>query len=180
MPSKHNEMNFLLISSDTQRSGKLMQIFEEQGIHGDMRKMRASKSAIACARRLGRYRQNSRHDMVLVDFADPDEKTMAVVRDIALGSDRLECPIILLTSEESEYLLEDDGAVDSWTNMFAPTSLACFLKKMRQHSRSRFLRALNVISNVGPVLVRLPIYFMRDPYDRPVTQLDDMQMRQVA
>jgi len=180
VPSKHNEMNFLLISGDSQRSAKLLQIFEEQGIRGDMRKMRASKSAIACARRLGRYRQNSHHDMVLVDFAEPDDKTLAVVRDIALGSDRLDCPVILLTSEESEYLLEQNGAVNSWTNMFAPTSLACFLKKMRQHSQSRFLRALNVISNVGPVLVRLPIYFMRDPYDRSVPHLDNLQIRQVA
>lgn len=154
-------MSLLLISDSADKAAMLTQIMEQHGLQDEIRRMGPTQSAVACARRSGRYRRATPHDFILFDFSEPDEQSLSIVSDIAFGPNRAAAPVILLTSDTSECLLDSDNLASGGTDMFAPTSLICFLKKMRQHSRRRFLRALGVMSDLGPVLVRLPGFFLR-------------------
>jgi CheY-like chemotaxis protein len=165
-------MNLLLISDSPQRAVMLMQIMQQLGLSGEIRRMRPTPGAVACARRSGRYRRAVPHDFILFDFSEPDERCLSIVSDIAFDPNQASAPVILLTSSASERLLDSDRLGGARNSMFAPTGLSCFLKKMRQHSRRRFLRALCVMSDLGPVLVRLPGFFLRPA--------DEISSRQVA
>jgi hypothetical protein len=43
--------------------------------------------------------------------------------------------------------------------MFAPKTLTDFVKKMREHNRDLFLQSVVTLSDLGPILVRLPDTF---------------------
>jgi len=161
VPDESDVMNVLLISDSPEKAEMLTQIMDQHGLKGEIHRLRPTQSSIACARRSGRYRRVAPHDFILFDFSEPDEHCVSIVSDIAFGPNRASAPVILLTSNASEHLLESDRLSSGGTGMFAPTGLNCFLKKMRQHSRRRFLRALSVMSDLGPVLVRLPGFFLR-------------------
>ena len=70
---------------------------------------------------------------------------------------------MILTSDLSEHLLEDAGVADGRSIMFEPAELSCFLKKMHEHRSARFKRALSVMYELGPILVRLPRSFVDSP-----------------
>ena len=70
-----------------------------------------------------------------------------------------------LTSEASDEALHSKELHFDDSRVFAPTSLGCFIRKMQQHSRERFLRALSVMSELGPILVRLPSALARQNGD---------------
>ena len=173
MPADNDTiLSLLLISGSVEKASMLAHAMEQQGVRSDIRTMRPSRSAVAYARRSGRYRRAKPHDFILFDFSEPDPQSLAIVADVAFGPNRAAAPVILLTSPSSECLLDSDVLHHSKLGLFAPTSLGGFLCKMRQHSRHRFLRALSVMSELGPILVRLPGFFLRHP--------DEMSVQQVA
>jgi hypothetical protein len=93
---------------------------------------------------------------VLIDFAAPDAATLAVAARLGVGQSPLTTPLVLLTTEDSEAELRG-GALDfDETRVFAPTELARFADKLFRQPRARVLRALSVLSGLGPILVRLP------------------------
>jgi response regulator RpfG family c-di-GMP phosphodiesterase len=170
--TENSLMNLLFISDSDEKADLLRQAMRQQGLRGDIRRMRPTRSAVAYARRSGRFKEAKAHDFILFDFSEPDEKCLSIVADVAFGPNKAASPVILLTSPGSECLLDSERLAVDDHGMFAPTSLSCFLNKMRQHSRSRFMRALTVMSDLGPVLVRLPGFFMR--------HRDDVVVQQVA
>ena len=156
MRANDEQMKLLLISDGSEQAALLRQLMEQQGLRGEIRRMDQSRSAVSCARRSGPYRGEPPPDVVLLDFSHPDRRSMSVVKQIALGSGRVTAPVVLLTSEESDAALHSKELHFDETQVFAPTSLSCFIRKMQQHSRQRFLRALSVMADLGPILVRLP------------------------
>ena len=160
-------MNLLLIADSSEKAAMLRQLMELNGLCGEIRRMHQGKSAVAYARQKGPYKDAAPPDLILLDFSEPDERCLSIATQVALGPGRAPAPVVLLTSAESEDLLRSGVLKCDGSKMFAPTNLICFIKKMKQHSRSRFLRALSVISELGPVLVRLPTSFARHPQDQP-------------
>lgn len=149
--------SLLLISGSCELAAMLRQLMEQQGLHGEIRRMDPGKSAVALARRSGPYKGASAAlDLVLFDFEAPNARSLSVLQQIAPTSGRLPVPLVLLTSPTSEELLSSGNFWFDETRVFAPTSLACFLGGMRQHARYRFLRALAVMGELGPILVSLP------------------------
>lgn len=166
----HNDsetMNVLLISEMCGRAAMLRQVMEANGLSGEIRRMRPSKNAVAYAMRSGPFADMQKPDFILLDFSAPDRGCQFIVNEVAFRSPRLSTPVILLTSQDSEHLLQTDSFNSGDSNMFAPTSLFCFVRKMKQHSRGRFLGALSVMSDLGPILVRLPLSFLRQADDQP-------------
>lgn len=149
-------INLLLISDGSDQAAMLQHLMEQQGLQGQIRRMKQGRSAIACVRRKGPYRGESPPDVVLLDFSHPDSRSISVVKQVALGSGRSNTPVVLLTSEDSDEALHSKELRFDENSVFAPTSLSCFVRKMRQHSRRRFLRALEVMSDLGPILVSVP------------------------
>lgn len=156
MRANDEQIKLLLISDGGEKAAMLRQLMAKQGLQGEIRRMDPGRSAVACARRSGPYRGEPAADVVLLDFSAPDRKSMSVVKQIALGSSRLDTPVVLLTSEASDAALHSNELRFDEHSVFAPTSLGCFIRKMQQHSRHRFLRALAVMADLGPILVRLP------------------------
>ena len=157
MSDQTRSINALLISGSSDNASLLIDAMEREGLAGEIHRTRPSPAAVDSARRCGRFRHAPPHDFVLLDFSEPDEASLSVVSELAFGASRARVPIVLLTSSESEPLLKPDSPLTAGTCMFAPTTLGSFIGKMRQHSRKRFLRALSVMSELGPVLVRLPM-----------------------
>lgn len=150
-------INALLISASSDNASMLIDAMERKGLAGEIHRTRPSPAAVESARRCGRFRYAPPHDFVLLDITVPDEASLAVVSELAFGASRARVPIVLLTTTDSEFLLQPDNPLTAGTCMFAPTTLDSFISKMRQHSRKRFLRALAVMSELGPVIVRLPL-----------------------
>ena len=173
-------INALLISASSDNAALLVAAMERAGLAGEIHRTRPSPGACESARRCGRFRHAPAHDFVVLDFSKPDEASLAVVSELAFGTSRARVPIVLLTTAESELLLRPDSPLTAGTCMFAPTSLGSFIAKIRQHSRKRFLRALAVMSELGPVLVRLPTALAADNEEAPDSAPTDYAECQVA
>ena len=165
-------MNVLLVSDCPDKAAMLAQLMEQQSLSVNLHRMQPSRSAVDYARRSGRYRRVTPHHFILFDFSEPDKACLSTVSTIAFGANRAPAPLVLLTSPESESLLYSGRIERGDSCMFSPTSLNGFLRYMREHSVSRILHSLSILSDLGPVLVRLPGYFMRDR--------DDISARAVA
>ena len=149
-------INLVLIADDQGRSSILRSMLEKFGINGVIRRISPGENAIDCARKSGSYREKSLPDLIFFDFTDPNEKSIAVLREIAFGDERARVPVVLLTSSDSLELLDDGSVSDPTAIMFSPTSLPSFVGKMKNGKRSAFFRALDTLYQYGPILVRLP------------------------
>lgn len=150
------EMNILLIAQSSSRALALRDFMEEQQLNCLLRRVDPSNGARAYVRRTGMYQKTTRPDLIVFDFTSPDAEQLSLLKSIAFGPKRAGTPIVILTGESGERVLDRDGILDSYSTMFAPTELSCFLGKMREHRRRRFLRALEVMHEHGPILVRSP------------------------
>ncbi len=167
MLDHHEAINVLLIADCSATAAMLRQVMEQSGLRGEIRRMHQGRSAVAYARRSGPYKEAKSPHLILLDFSAPDERCLSIVTELAFGQDRAPAPVILLTSPESEHFLHSGNLTRDSSRIFAPTSLLSFIRKMRQHPRSRFLRALSVMYDLGPILVRLPASFVRRPEEQP-------------
>lgn len=95
-------------------------------------------------------------DLILFDFSDPSERNLQLAIDVACGPMRTRRPVAFLTTRESELLLESRELECCDMTSFAPIMLHDFVHKMNMHSEQRFLRALALLYELGPILVRLP------------------------
>lgn len=157
------DMNILIISSDRHQSGLLRQSIEQRGVRCSMRRIEPTLAASDAIRRLESASDAPTPDMVFFDLSKPDPDKLRALKRIAFGNRRAKSPVVILTSDRSEHLLKDAGVADGRSIMFEPAELSCFLKKMHEHQRARFKRALSVMYELGPILVRLPHSFVDSP-----------------
>jgi len=149
-------VNLVLIADNPGRAAILKNTMEQTGINGVIRRLPPGAPAIDCARQSGSYREKSLPDLILFDFADPNEHNTSVLRDIAFGNERARVPIVLLTTARSQELLDTGDVDDKKAIMFSPTSLSSFVSKMKSGKRKLFFKSLNTLFQYGPILVRLP------------------------
>lgn len=157
-----SDMHIVIISDDRHQSGLLRQAIEQRGMRCGMQRIEPSLRSGDAIRRL-EAPGNTSPDMVLFDLSHPDPEKLQALKRVAFGKRRARSPVVILTSDFSERLLEDAGVADSRSIMFEPAELSCFLKKMHEHRSARFKRALNVMYELGPILVRLPRSFVDGP-----------------
>lgn len=156
MQAGNKGMNLVVIADDPARATLLHSSMQTAGVNGVVRRISPGHRAIDCARKAGCYREKSLPDLIFLDFAEPDERTFAILSDIAFGENRAHVPVVLLTSANSWQLLESGSVGDEAAVMFSPTSLPSFVSKMRNGNRTSFLKALKTLYQYGPILVRLP------------------------
>jgi response regulator RpfG family c-di-GMP phosphodiesterase len=149
-------VNLVLIADNPDRASMLRDKMEKTGINGVIRRLAPGTPAVDCARKSGAYREKHLPDLILFDYADPNEKNTTVLRDIAFSNDRARVPVVLLTSPGSQELLDTGNIGGNKAIMFSPTSLSSFVRKMKNGKRSSFFKALNTLYQYGPILVRLP------------------------
>ncbi len=163
MKDNGSGMNILIISDDRHQSGLLRQAIEQRGIECGMRRIDATNAACNYIRRAAPRGDNVAPDLVLFDLTQSDPDKLQVLKRIAFGKRRSPAPVVILTSDVSEQVLDHAGVADGRSVMFEPAELSCFLKKMQEHHRDRFKRALGVMYELGPILVRLPRSFVNRP-----------------
>jgi len=163
------DINLVLIAENPNRASMLRDTLETTGISGVIRRLEPGSPAIDCARKSGAYRRKDLPDLILFDYADPNERTTSILRDLVFGDEKARVPVILLTTPCSQELLDTGDVGGEEAVMFSPTSLKSFVSKMKNGKRTPFFKALDTLFQYGPILVRMPESFLQ--YDCAHTAL---------
>lgn len=156
MAQMDKDINLVLIADNPGCAATLRDALEVKGINGTIRRVAPGGRAVDCARHTGTFSRTERPDLIIFDFAEPDDKTSSVLNEIAFCPNKPDVPIVLLTSAESQELLEAGDVGDDKAIMFSPTSLSSFVSKMSRGRRDSFLGALRTLYSYGPILVSMP------------------------
>ena len=156
MTETEKDINLILIADDPGRANALRESLQVAGISGVIRRVTPGERAVDCARRKGPFGTCDTPDLILFDYEDPDEDKTTVLTEIAFSPERTEIPVVLLTSPESQELLDSGDVGDDKAVMFTPTSLSSFIDKMRNGHREVFLKAVRTLYEYGPILVSMP------------------------
>lgn len=157
MAHQEKGINLVLIANDPGCAATLRDALEVKGINGTIRRVAPGGRAVDCARHTGKFSNTERPDLIIFDFAEPDDKTSSVLNEIAFCEDKPEVPVVLLTSAESQELLDAGDVGDDKAIMFSPTSLSSFVGKMKNGHRDKFFGALRTLYSYGPILVSMPV-----------------------
>lgn len=150
------EMNLMLITDKPDRAWMIRDLMQKSDVSGVIRRLPPSMAAINCAHQSGKYRSKTLPDLFFFDYSSPDDRTTAILKKMAFGGNKSSVPVILLTSPQTQELL-DTGEIDGGDAvMFSPTGLPSFVEKMRCGKREAFFKALNTLFQFGPILVRMP------------------------
>jgi DNA-binding NarL/FixJ family response regulator len=149
-------VNALLISDCQDCAALLHQAMESDGINGNIHRIDAHIDGLGRIRELCRDKSSRRPDFIVYDLADPTPRQTELLTKLAFGAGRSPVPVVVLTSPDSEKLLQS-GNVDGGNSvMFSAISLDNLVATLRNKRRSRFLRTLSVIYAIGPILVQAP------------------------
>lgn len=162
----------LLVSDNTERADMIRQLMQRHNLRGELHRVRLGHRAIQRVRREKGFHDSKRYDLVLLDFATPDERRLPAVGEIAFRRKRKQAPVVLLTSPDSESLLSQGPFAESAAELFSPLGLFEFFARARDNEPNRFLRAVRVIAKFGPLLVRLPGFVAECPKSSCVTHRD--------
>ncbi len=156
MQMSPNGINLVLIAQDSARASMLRDTMARFGIDGVIRRIGPGAPAVACARQQGSYCEKPLPDLFFLDFTAPTEEDISVLKAIAFGEQRTQVPVVLITSSDSQDLLENGTVAEDSAVMFSPTSLTSFIRKMKTDKRPSFFKALHTLYQYGPILVRSP------------------------
>lgn len=156
MQMSANDINLVLIAEDSARATLLRDTMSNCGVEGVIRRIDPGNPAVDCARQTGPYRERPLPDLIFLDFTNPNEENIAVLKAIAFGEKRTSVPVVLMTSDYSQELLDNGGVAEESAVMFSPTSLPSFFRKMKTGERPSFFKALRTLYQYGPILVRPP------------------------
>lgn len=153
----------LVVIADTAHSATLLtDTLRTAGIRGDVVWLPPGKVAVSRVRQTETYSDTEPPDLYFFDYSHPNERITKVLQSLAFGEHKSAVPFVLLTSPESQALL-DSGEVDGGgAIMFSPTGLASFIRKMQHDNRSRFFKAVHTLYQFGPILVRTPHMMLRN------------------
>ncbi|MDJ0709960.1 MAG: hypothetical protein QNJ14_06210 [Woeseiaceae bacterium] len=156
MTKNEKDINLVLIGDDPGCANTIRESLQVAGISGIIRRVRPGDRAVDCARHQGSFESADLPDLILFDYEDPDEIKTEILNEIAFCPERAEVPVVLLTSPESQELLDNGDVGDDKAVMFTPTSLTSFVNKMRNGHREMFFKAVHTLYEYGPILVRMP------------------------
>lgn len=155
----HNHIvNILLIEDSPYRQKLILKALKRAKLRCRLHSVGVGKDATRYLKRSEPFREAPRPDLVLFDLSQPGKGYLKSLDELISGTQLAEIPFALLTSSETEQLLEDQfqptGSV-----MFSPINLDKFLKSMNSLPAERFLKAVTLIAKIGFVLIRVPKRF---------------------
>ena len=165
MANENMAIDLLLVSESPARAQFIEQFLNSRQIKFVIRRVSPGKAAVSYARRSGNYKDAAEPDLVLFDYYEPLKGGMAMLRTLSLGRCRACAPVVVLSGPETEHVIEDANRNCEEAMMFSPVGLAAFIDRLGEHGKQRFLKAARIMSELGPLLVRLPDYFKRQPDD---------------
>lgn len=161
MKSAKQFINIVVITDDSERAAKLGRFLENNGISVCLNSIEQRRKAVAYIQQEGPRSIAPCPDLIMFDFSEPQARVLSLLQDTVFGKTAPAAPMILLTSRSSEQLLKSGAVSCGNATMFEPKTLTSFVRKIHEHRRDRFLRAVSVLNDLGPILVRLPESFSR-------------------
>ena len=158
--SNATDLQILLLAENTRRVSMLRKSVRDGGLSCVIKRIGHNKQASEWLRRNSPPRSEPVPDLVLFDFAKAEPDAVALARDIAFGAERSRVPVVLMTSPETESMLESGELDDGEATMFTARALDVFLRKLVGRRREGFLRALGTLYQYGPILAPLPSHFL--------------------
>jgi CheY-like chemotaxis protein len=152
-----DRINIVFIADQLGRAEMLRERLQDCHIRGHIQRLTPGNRAIQYVRQRGEFRRKVLPDLIICDFATPTTAKIGVLRDIAFGRQKVPVPVILLTSDKTEAMLEAGEVDGGKAVMFTPTTLDSFVEKLGSGDRGRFIKALNILYQYGPVLVDAPL-----------------------
>ena len=156
MRNNETDVNLVLVTDRSECATMVRDLMRESGIEGIIRRLPLGGEAVSCGRGSGSYRRKAAPDLLLFDYSVVDDYGTDILRQLAFGSNRARVPVVLLTSPQTQDLLEAGEIDDGKAVMFSPTALKAFIAKLHIANRQRFLKALATLYQYGPILVRTP------------------------
>lgn len=151
-------VNTVFISDNRERFGLIRALMSEHALDNTLEQLPARGRVAERVRRMCVDPSERRPDLVMVDFTEPSAGGTDLLSDLALGKSRLRVPVVILTSKETEDMLQSGSLDDGEAVMFAPGELRTFVKKLSDRRRKRYLWSLAVLYQYGPILLRSADY----------------------
>lgn len=167
--TSESPLTIVLIADDTLSIAMLRRAVRAAGIACTLHRVPPTAGARAFLRPKTPGGARTAPDLVLCDFAATDAASCSTVRAVAFGRQRSPAPVVLLTTDASEAVLESGELDGGKATMFAARPLPFILGKLGGEGRRAFLGALTTLYQYGPILARHPRAFLR--YGEGVTEL---------
>lgn len=156
MQESKDKIDIVLIADRPGRATLLHDVMRDNGVSGTIRRLTPGDRAIQRIRQTGEFRRVAMPDLFFFDFSNADRHNISVLRDIAFGPNKSTVPVVLLTSPETEALLESGDIDGGAAVMLTPTSLSTCAARMQTGNRKAYFKALHIFYEFGPILVRMP------------------------
>ncbi len=153
-------ITIVLIADDRYRIALLRRAVRDAGVACSIYRVPLTTGARAFLRQKSRDGSTVTPDLVLCDFASVDAAVCRAVKSVAFGSQRSPVPVVLLTSEASEAMLDSGELDEGAATMFSARPLEFIIGKLADGGRRAFLRALATLYQYGPILARQPDNFL--------------------
>ncbi len=156
MASSEQRLNILLIADNVEFIQVMRRALEASNIRCRLLMVGIGPSTISYLRREGPYTEAPIPDLILFDVVDAEPDSISVLKRIKADPSFRSMPIVLLTNDESEHLLDDMELGATRYTAFSPVDLESFLNALSAIQPTRFMRAISLLENFGFVLVRMP------------------------
>lgn len=145
-------LKITLVSDESYRLACLQGCMRAAGLSAEL-SLRKPGHATAAALRRKRLDKTG-PELVLLDFTRDDVVARRMLKSIAFGEKRSRAAVGILTSPETERLLEAGEIDGGEATMFSPTRVDVLLGKLTNGKALTMLRSIGVLNQYGPVLIR--------------------------
>lgn len=182
MASQHQRLNLLLVQDNPNRATMVRNELVASKIKCLLHTVGSGRNALNYLQHRRPFEAAPTPDLVLFDFVDPEPRVLKIMDQIKADESLHDIPVVLLTSHDSEQMLDNAYHDSDDCIMFSPIELDDFFRSMQSFDTERFLRAVKVIENLGFVLVRVPAMFMQqqDNMNRSIALSAGQRRPQIA
>ena len=167
MASERQRLNILLIGNNIATTRLVTDSLKSSNTRCRLLSVEHGPKSVACLKREGAHRDEPAPDLVLFDAACPDNESLQALKTIKTDPACRNLPIVLLTRDDAIAGLEEFAAENGGHTAFSPVDLDSFLDALNAINPERFIGSINLLANVGFVLVRIPDESANDAAGEP-------------
>lgn len=155
MNEEGNRLNILLVEDAPGQSELIRSALERSGNRCNLHTVGSGAHTIKYLRGEGPYAAAPKPDLVFLDATNCESSQTKIFDQVHADTNSREIPLVLLTSPESEQMIDETYNQTDDNVVFSAIELDSFLKTMRARTPERFLDAVTLIQKLGFVLVRI-------------------------
>jgi CheY-like chemotaxis protein len=148
-------LNILLVEDDASLSDLIRTALEQSKNHCNLHTVGTGRNTARYLRGDGAYSAAPKPDLVFFDLSSIDQTRLKILDQVRAVVSNRDIPLVLLTTPESEQIIDDTYNQDGGSVVFSAIELDSFLRTMRARKPARFLDAVALIQKLGYVLVRV-------------------------